>query len=518
MGVVKPGTVYLVGGGPGDPGLITVRGLSLLQEADVVVYDRLVDERVLRHTRPGTEVHYAGKWPRRTSNTQDEINERTIQYARQGRSVVRLKGGDPFVFGRGGEEASALREAGVPFEVVPGVTSAVAVPAYSGIPVTHRGVSASFTVVSGSEDPSKPEPQVDWSAFARSAGTLVVLMGWESLPHVIDALMANGRPPETPAALVQWGTRPEQHTVEGTLSNIMERGKKAGLAPPVVAVFGGVVGLRPRLRWFDTRPLHGLGIMVTRSRAQASTLCDLLSEEGAQAFEVPSIHIAAIDDDTQLRAAARRLGRYQWIVFTSANGVDAFWGVLEKEWLDARAFGGTRVAAIGPATASALRTRGIAADLVPNEYVSESVVEAMAGHIAKGDRVLLPRAADSRPTLVEGLERTGAVVEEVTAYRTLIAQDSQERAVELLQSNQVDLVTFTSSSTVRNLVTLLGSDKDLLQAPAIACIGPVTARSARELGLRVDVQAKEYTIPGLVAAIKEHFAGQSSLVAGHYEG
>ncbi|MBI4311901.1 MAG: uroporphyrinogen-III C-methyltransferase, partial [Chloroflexi bacterium] len=467
--MIRKSTVYLVGAGPGDPGLLTLRGQELLAQADVVVYDRLVDERILRHARPDAEVTYAGKWPRRTSNTQEDINQHLIEYARQGNSVVRLKGGDPFVFGRGGEEAIALLEAGIPFEVVPGITSAIAVPAYAGIPITHRGVAASFTVVSGSEDPGKPESQIDWAALAANSGTLAVLMGWESLPNVVEALLAHGKPADTPAALIQWGTRPGQRVVEGTLAGILDRGRQAGLQPPVIAVFGDVVALRKQVRWFDSRPLFGKRVLVTRARAQASALVEALEEEGADAIEAPAIQITPLPDDTRLRQAARDLPAYRWAVFTSANGVDAFWDAVRKEGLDARAFGAVRIAAIGPATADALQRHGLCADLVPAEYVAEAVLAAMRPHVQRGDRVLLPRAEEARATLVDGLAALGVAVDEVPAYRTTtpslpspLAGEGQDGGalpgIQMLRDGRIDIVTFASSTTVRNLVQLLGGD------------------------------------------------------------
>ncbi|MBI2171941.1 MAG: uroporphyrinogen-III C-methyltransferase [Chloroflexi bacterium] len=516
------GTVYLVGAGPGDPGLLTLRAHELLQQADVVVYDRLVDERILRYARPDAEVTYAGKWPRRTSNTQEDINQHLIDYAQQGKSVVRLKGGDPFVFGRGGEEAIALLSADVPFEVVPGVTSAIAVPAYAGIPVTHRGVSASFTVVSGSEDPGKPESQLDWASLAAGAGTLILLMAWETLPNVVEALIAHGKPADTPAALIQWGARPEQRTVEGTLANILQRGKEAGLEPPVVAVFGDVVALRSQVRWYDSRPLFGVRVLVTRARPQASVLADLLAQEGALAVETPAIQIAPPEDDSRLRQAAQELPRYRWAVFTSVNGVDAFWEAVRKEGLDARAFAGVRIAAIGPATAEALQRRGLSPDLVPSEYVAEALAEALRPTLRPGDRVLLPRAAEARAILVDALSAIGVVVDEVPAYQTVLPDGGEGETpavtstsaapvgtplpgIQMLRDGNIDVVTFASSSTVRNLVQLLGGDIAPLQKPLIACIGPITADTARTLGLHVDIQAADYTIPGLVEAIKAHF-------------
>ena len=508
MKAARPGTVYLVGAGPGDPGLLTLRGLELLRSADAVLYDRLVDQRILSFTSGRTEVIFVGKWPNGESNAQEGITAEMVRRARLGQTVVRLKGGDPFVFGRGGEEAQALAGADIPFEVVPGVTSAIAVPAYAGIPVTHREVASSFTVVSGSEDPGKEESLVDWKALAASGGTLVLLMGWESLGRIGRTLKENGMPVDTPAALIQWGTRPGQRVVEGTLDTVLDLGREAGLEPPIVAVFGPAVALRSEIRWFDNRPLSGKRIMVTRARTQISATADLLSREGAEVIELPSIRIVPPDDATPLKLAAQGLASYKWVVFTSVNGVDAFWGALEEIGLDSRAFAGVKVAAIGPATAESLARRGIHADRMPSEYISESVVESLQEHIEPGDRVLLPRAAEGRNALVEGLQKLGAEVEHVVTYKTLASEESKQEALALLKQGAVDAVTFTSSSTVLSLVSILGGDISLLQQPAIACIGPVTAATAAGLGLKVAVQAREYTIAGLVEALKEHFLSQ----------
>ena len=508
MKAARPGTVYLVGAGPGDPGLLTLRGLELLRSADAVLYDRLVDQRILSFTSDRTEVIFVGKWPNGESNAQEGITAEMVRRARLGQTVVRLKGGDPFIFGRGGEEAQALAGADIPFEVVPGITSAIAVPAYAGIPVTHREVASSFTVVSGSEDPGKEESLVDWKALAASGGTLVLLMGWESLGRIGRTLKENGMPVDTPAALIQWGTRPGQRVVEGTLDTVLDLGREAGLEPPIVAVFGPAVALRSEIRWFDNRPLSGKRIMVTRARTQISATADLLSREGAEVIELPSIRIVPPDDATPLKLAAQGLASYKWVVFTSVNGVDAFWGALEEIGLDSRAFAGVKVAAIGPATAESLARRGIHADRMPSEYISESVVESLQEHIEPGDRVLLPRAAEGRNALVEGLQKLGAEVEHVVTYKTLASEESKQEALALLKQGAVDAVTFTSSSTVLSLVSILGGDISLLQQPAIACIGPVTAATAAGLGLKVAVQAREYTIAGLVEALKEHFLSQ----------
>jgi uroporphyrinogen III methyltransferase/synthase len=499
------GKVYLIGAGPGDPGLITVKGLRRLQEAQVVVYDRLVDRRVLHKADKEAELVFVGKGPGERVMEQEEINRYLVDKVLEGRVVARLKGGDPFVFGRGGEEAQALALAGVPFEVVPGVSSAIAAPAYAGIPLTHRGMASSFTVVSGSEDPSKADSAVCWDVLARGGGTLVVLMGWAALDNITGTLISEGMAPSTPAALIRWGTEPCQRTVTGTLENIVPRGREAGLTSPVVAVIGQVVDLRHQVRWFDTRPLFGKRVLVTRSRVQASALSEMLAEEGAEPVEVAAIEFSPVDDYSRLDDAIRSLHSYDWVVFTSVNGVEAFFDRLRSMKRDSRAFGRAKVGAIGPATAAALSQHGIEADFMPPQYMSESLVQHMDRLEIKGARVLLPRADIARDELGEGLARLGAQVEPLTVYRTIMPDESREKALGLLKGGDVDLVTFTSSSTVLNLLKLLDGDGSLFGEVQVACIGPITARTAREAGLRVDIVAQEHTIPGLVRALKEHF-------------
>ena len=499
------GKVYLIGAGPGDPGLITVKGLSLLQRADVVVHDRLVDSRLLEQAGPGAELVYVGKGPGQRAMEQEGINDLLVGRASQGKVVVRLKGGDPFVFGRGGEEALALAKAGVPFEVVPGVTSAVAAPAYAGIPVTHRGLASCFTIVSGSEDPSKQEASVDWARLAKTGGTLVVLMGWNSLEPITEALARGGMDRDTPAALVQWGTEPYQRSVTGALGNILTLAGEAGLAPPVAMIFGPVVELRRDIQWFERQPLFGKRIIVTRSRSQASVLSHMLAEAGAHAIELPTIRTVPPEDYSELDGAIRSLSGYDWAVLTSANGVDALFGRMSALGLDSRALGSVRVAAIGPATAQALARYGIRADLVPGRYVAESVVAEMERRGIEGARVLLAKADIGRRTLSEGLSRLGATVDDVTAYRTVAPEAARRRAAELLTEAPPDLITFTSSSTVTNLLALLDGDTSLVREVPSACIGPITAGAARERGLRVEIEAREYTVPGLVRAITQHY-------------
>ena len=500
----RPGTVFLVGAGPGDPGLITVRGAQCLRTADVVLYDRLVDRRLLALSPPHAELIDVGKVRGDAPDRQDGISALLIEKAMTAGRVVRLKGGDPFVFGRGGEEAAALVAAGVPYQVVPGVTSAIAAPAYAGIPLTHRGYASSFTVVTGSEAPGKDESAIDWEKVAGLGGTVVVLMGWERLEEIVGALVSAGRPEDTPTALVQWGSESYQRTVVGTLGDIADRAHESGIAPPVAIVIGDVVRLRDRLRWFDAGPLFGKRVLVTRSRGQASTLSELLALEGAEPIEAPTIEVCPLNDTSELDDAVRDLSRYRWAVFTSANAVDAVFDRLTALSLDARALRETRVAAIGEATSARLRERGIIADLVPRQAVSASMAEALRGHVAAGDTVLIPQADIAGDELRAGLTRTGAQVRRVVAYSTVAPETSRELVSEALDEG-VDVVTFTSSSTVRNFVRLLDGDMGRLGDTAVACIGPLTAATAKELGLDVRVVAERSTVAGLVDAIDAHY-------------
>ena len=502
---MRTGIVYLVGAGPGDPTLITVKGVQCLQKADLVVYDRLSSTRLLDYAPATAERVFMGKEPDTPGEFQRTINEVLVQAARAGKTVVRLKGGDPFVFGRGGEEALTLQAEGVPFEIVPGITSAIAVPAYAGIPVTHRGLASAFTVVSGSEDPSKPEPSLDWQALASVPGTLVVLMGWRSLPHIVQALLDHGRAPGTPVAATQWGTLATQKTVSGTLATIVELGQQAGLSSPVVTVIGPVASLRESIRWFDTKPLFGKRVLVTRSRTQASTLVQQLTGQGADVVELPAIEIAPPGDYTALDGALERITRYQWLVLASANAVQVVFDRLRLAGKDARALGSVQVAAVGPATAEALFARGVVADFVPDTYTSEALAGEFRRFPMEGAQVLIPRADIGQDSLPEGLKALGASVDQITAYRTLQPAGAKERAKELLASGNINVATFTSSSTVRNLVELLGDDVALLQRVLVVTIGPSTSGAARELGLRVDVEAPEHTVPGLVRALVDYY-------------
>jgi uroporphyrinogen III methyltransferase/synthase len=479
----------------------------MLERAQVVVYDRLLDPSLLNVAPTSAERIFVGKERGRQALNQTEINQLLVERARNGLAVVRLKGGDPFVFGRGGEEALALTQNGIPFEVVPGVSSPVAAAAYAGIPVTHRGIATSVTVATGSEDPSKAEFSASWESLgeyqARTGGTLVVLMGWAGMESIMQALARGGVPPNTPAALVQWGTWSRQQTVTGCLDNIVQRGQEAGVGPPVIAVIGGVVELREQLAWFDQRPLFGKKVLITRSRAQASRFRELLEELGAQPFEIPAIQTASLEDYTELDGALARLGEFHWVIFASVNAVGSVFERLETQGRDSRAFGGVKVGAIGPATGEALSRRGITPDFVPSRSVSEVVLTELEGLDWAGAPVLLPTADIGRDALAQGLSARGARVERIAAYRTIPAEGMGERARKALEQ-KVDFVTFTSSSTVRNLLDMLDGDRQALEGSKIACIGPTTAATAEELGLCVDLVATVHTVQGLVDALIQH--------------
>ena len=508
------GRVSLVGAGPGDPGLITVAASQALARADVVVYDRLVNERLLDLAPADAERVYVGKQPDRHTMKQEEINALLVARAKQGSSVVRLKGGDPFVFGRGGEEVLALVKAGVRFDIIPGVTSAIAAAAYAGIPVTHRGLASSVALVTGHEDPEKGEQDVDWEKLATAVDTLVLMMGVGQLDQISERLIAAGRPADTAVAVVEWGTLPRQRTITATLSTIAAKVADAGLGSPALIVVGDVVGLRDTMNWFESRPLYGRRVLVTRTRQQASELSRALSEAGAEAIELPTIAIKERYDETQLTAAVGALkdGLYSWLIFTSTNAVDIFFGVLEKKCLDARSVRAS-VAAIGPATAQALKRHGIVVDVSPERYTMEGLLDALDSDLSD-QRVLVPCAEDARAVLADELTERGANVEQVTVYvAEAPAEDASPELVEglrRLRSGEIDIITFASSSSVTNLAGLLGNDIEPLKRCRIACIGPITAATVEELlGRAPDLVAEEHTIAGLVRAL-EVFANKES--------
>jgi uroporphyrinogen III methyltransferase / synthase len=483
-------TVYLVGAGPGDPGLITVRGAQVLGGADVVVYDRLSVSSLLDLAPAGAERISVGKSPGHASMEQDDINALLVERGRAGQRVVRLKGGDPFVFARGGEEAAALAAAGVPFEVVPGITSAVAVPAYAGVPVTHRGLSTSFTVVTGHEDPWAAT-DTDWEAVARVGGTIIVLMGVATRGAIAQRLMKGGLAPSTPVAAITWGTRAEQHTVRTTLADLRD----AKVESPATIVVGAVAALE--LGWFERRPLFGRTVAVTRTAAQAGELSSRLRALGADVVEAPAIVITdPADGGAAVRDAVARVASYEWVVFTSANAVSRFVPLLR----DSRSLGAASVAAIGPGTADALRAHHIEPDLVPERFVAEALLDAFPPPPTTGARVLLPRAAVAREVLPEGLRAAGWSVDVVEAYRTQQATVPDHVRARVAGA---DAITFTSSSTVTGWLAAAGRDA---LPPVVACIGPITAATAREQGIDVVVEASVHTIDGLVDALVERLA------------
>lgn len=499
------GKVYLIGAGPGDPGLFTLKGRKCLEEADAVVYDRLSDPRILAWAKEDAELVYVGKASSHHTMKQEDISQLLVDLAKQGKTVARLKGGDPFVFGRGGEEAILLKENGIPFELVPGITSAVAVPEYAGIPVTHRKIAASFSVITGHEDPTRAESGINWEAVAQGADTLVFLMGIENLEKITAQLIKYGRPAETPAAVIRWGTHPEQRTLVTTVGKACEDVKKAGLRPPAIFIVGEVVKLRETMNWFETKPLFGKTFVVTRARSQASVLTQKLEDEGAAVIEVPAIKISEPDDTALVDKAISNISDFSWIVFTSVNGVDMFFRRMDASGRDARDLAGICIAAIGPSTAKALLSHGIKADVVPSSYKAEDLTKELLPRLEKGNKVLIARAAVAREVLPDALREAGMDVEVLPVYKTEADCSNIDELKEALREKRVDCVTFTSSSTVRNLVDALGDDKDLLEGNAAAAIGPVTASTCESLGIKPEVTAEKYTIDGLIEAVKRYF-------------
>jgi len=504
----RAGKVYLVGAGPGDPGLLTLKGKECLEAADVVLYDYLANPILLQYAPATAQRIYVGRRGRGQYQDQVDINRLLIEHAKEGNVVVRLKGGDPFVFGRGGEEAEAVAAAGIDFELVSGVTAAVAVPAYAGIPVTHRTLASTVTFVTGHEDPTKPGTLLEWPKLASTSGTLVFMMGMKNLPMIVRQLLSEGRQPGTPAAAIRWGTKTDQQTIVGTLGDIVSKTEAVHLEPPTVIVVGEVVRLRGLLNWFETKPLFGKRVVVTRAREQAREFSRLLAAYGAEPVEVPTIQIVppaswrAIDD------AVAHLNAYQWLIFTSVNGVKPFMDRLRTAGKDARALANLRLCAIGPRTAQELGTYGLISDVVPSEFQAEGVIAALAHVGVRGSRILIPRAEVAREILPEQLRELGATVDVIPVYRTITPAVDVVSLTEQFHNGEVAAVTFTSSSTVRNFVELLGGldvVRPLLARVVIACIGPITARTAEEHGLTVTIMPAENTVPALAEAIVRHF-------------
>jgi uroporphyrinogen III methyltransferase / synthase len=495
--------VYLVGAGPGDPDLISVRGRRLLEQADVVIYDRLIDPALLAHTSADAELVYVGKRTADHTVPQDDINHLLVRYAGEGRVVVRLKGGDPFIFGRGGEEALVLEQAGVPFEVVPGISSGYSVPAYAGIPVTFRGITSHVIFLTGHEDPTKDTAQVDWDRMASYLGTLVIFMGVKNLPQVVEELKKRGRAGDTPIALIRYGTLPRQQTVTGILDDIVEKVRTAGLRPPAITVIGEVVGLRERLRWYEARPLFGRRVVVTRPRTQAAGQIQQLRDLGAEVVAFPTIRIEPLLASPEIERMRGDIDRYDLIIFTSVNGAHCFFERLRDSGLDARRLANARVVAVGPKTAAACRRYGVIPDVRPDSFIAEGVLEALRDHELTGARVLIPRARKGRELLPEALRAAGAEVHDIALYDTVPEEQSPEAVAAAVEA---DFVTFTSSSSAQNFAALLhaAGEGEALARVRAASIGPATSETVRAEGMELVLEAEEYTVEGLVAALVSH--------------
>ncbi len=501
----QKGIVYLVGAGPGDAGLLTVRGADLLGRADVVVYDALVNKELLRLTKPGTELIYAGKRSSDHVIPQDKLNELLVSKAKEGKIVVRLKGGDPYVFGRGGEEAEQLASAGIQFEVVPGISSSIAALNYAGVPITHRDHGSSFTVVTGHEDPDKDEPSVNWEEVAKAPGTKVVLMGVTRTKEIADSLIKYGMDPRTPVAMVRWGTTGRQESIEGTLQTIAAVVDKTGFKPPALTVIGDVVKLREKLNWFEKRPLFGQRIVVTRTRDQASRLSQQLLERGAEVLEIPTIKIAPPTELQDIADVLLELNSYDWIIFTSPNGVTTFFEYFFKAFDDMRDIGGVRIAAVGPATAAKLQELHLRVDLMPDEYVASKIAKAFEKYESIDNlRILILRAEVANRELPKQLEEMGAIVDDIAVYKTIPETEDITGAAGRLDESGADWITFTSASTVENFHQRFKLPELVKKFPRVklASIGPETSKAIVALGLKPTVEAKEHTIEGLVKAVE----------------
>jgi uroporphyrinogen III methyltransferase/synthase len=507
--VKLPCRVFLVGAGPGDPGLITVRGRECIARADVIIYDHLANPAMLDWAETGSELIYVGKKGGKHTMAQGDINALIVSKSREGKVIVRLKGGDPFIFGRGGEEAEVLAGEGIAFEVVPGITSAIAVPAYAGIPLTHRDYTSTVAFVTGHEDPCKSRSSIDWDRLATGVGTLVFLMGVGNLGKIASRLTDGGRSPETPVAMIRQGTTPSQCTIVGTLSNISNLAEEQRMKPPAVIVVGEVVSMRDTLGWFEKRPLFGRRIIVTRARAQASGFLSMLEELGAECIEFPTIEVVPPDSWSLVDDAIHSLETFDWLLFTSANGAEFFLARLAHAGKDIRDLKGIQIAAIGPKTAAVLGRFGIQPDLVPGEYRAEATAAALKERGISGARILLARAAKARDVLPVELRAAGCEVLVAPVYKTIRAQQETSRVRKLLVDGEIDAVTFTSSSTVTNFIGMFEGEEtelsDWMKRTAVACIGPVTAETARGKGLEVAFTADPYTIESLCTGLVSYF-------------
>ena len=503
------GKVALVGAGPGDVGLLTLLGKTWIGRADVILYDHLVNLAMMRFAKSNVEKIYVGKIEGRKSMAQSAINELLVDKAKAGRTVIRLKGGDPFIFGRGGEEAQALKQAGVPFIVVPGITSAIGVPAYAGIPLTHRDFSSSISIITGSNENDQQEGRIDWEKIASRSGTLVFLMGARKLPTIVENLTRFGKDPTTPVAVIQWGTTARQKTWTGTLASIVDIAMKERISPPALTVIGEVVDLKPAIEWYETLPLAGKTVVVTRAEDQAESFFQLLQDAGAEAYGFPVIQTVAPESWAPLDKALGRLKDYHGLIFTSTNGVKFFLQRLKATRSDIRELQGVRIYTIGPKTEDALAELGILVDVVPKDYVAESLITSLQQENIQGKRFLLPRAKVAREILPAQIRAMGAEIDVVPAYQTIVPSNDIDDFVRRLQAGTIDVITFTSSSTVTHFLQILGAEHlPFLKHVQIACIGPITADTARKNGLSVDILPKEYTVDGLATAIREFYAAE----------
>ncbi|MBI4734318.1 MAG: uroporphyrinogen-III C-methyltransferase [Rubrobacteridae bacterium] len=500
------GKVYLVGAGPGDPRLITLKGLESIAKADVIIYDRLASNQLFEHAKPDVEYIYVGKSSGNHHVKQEDINMLLVEHASKDKVVVRLKGGDPLIFGRGGEEALTLFEHGIDFEFVPGVSAGNAVPAYAGIPVTHRGSTSTVAFVTGHEDPDKEGTDINWESVV-GVGTIVFYMGMKNLPRIVSQLTKHGLPGETLIAVIRWGTTPQQQTVVGSLDDIVDRVTEAKLKAPCIIIVGDVVRLRQHLCWFEKKPLFGKRVLVTRTKEQAKAFSELLIDNGAQPIEMPAIDIIDPDSYENIDNAFERLegGKgYDWVIFTSANGVKYFIKRMKALNKDIRILAGAKIAAIGPATARAVKNLLINVDLTPKEFVAESLIAEFEKTGVNGKSFLIPRALVARNILPDTLREMGAEVDVAETYQTVLGAEAGDRLRKMIIEKEIDIATFTSPSTVTNFIKQVGPDyKELVSGIKIAAVGPITADAIREAGLNLDIMAKEYTVPGLVDAIVE---------------
>jgi len=500
---LKPGKVFFVGSGPGDPKLITIKGLEAIQNAEVLIYDRLADPSLLNYANQSAEKINVGKLPDQHTINQEEINNLLVEKASEGKIVTRLKGGDPNVFGRVGEEALELKKHQIPFEIVPGITSAIAVPAYAGIPLTHRDYSSSIAIVAGHEGSTKNESNINWEKLSTATGTLIFLMGLANLKLISDKLIDNGRDEETPVAVTMWGTTADQRTVVGSLSNIVQKVADAQITSPAIITVGEVVSLRNDLSWFEDKPLFGKRILVTRAKEQAFEMSNMISELGGEAVEFPVIKTIPSTQCEDFEHAVNQLETFDWIIFSSVNGVSYFFAKLKEQGIDIRRMSKAKIVAVGPRTAKALQDKYLNVEALPQQFVAEGLLASLEDQIKPGQKVLLPRADIARDVIPKQLKAKGLEVTEIDAYETVNAAENKEEIIELLKRKKINVITFTSSSTVKNFLEALKGENigELLEGVILASIGPVTTATAVKLGLEVQITAEEYTIPSLIEAI-----------------